>query len=349
MKNKIFISLALIFSICSCSEQGIDYSTLPDNAEAGKIYRLNTYTHEDTGREISEATFVVAENREINNSRLLALPLIIYKSSNPYPEEPVFWLTGGPGNSNLTYWPPDELLEQRDVVMLGYRGVDGSTVLACPEFMDGTSGLNLFSKIAISQMKQNVLACQDNWANNGIDISCYTMTDVIDDMEAVRKVLNYQTINLLSVSYGTRLAQIFATRYPQRVNRSIMVSVNPPGHFVWDPETIDSQIQYYSNLWAHDPVYGEKTDNLAACMKRVMNNMPERWLFFKIDPDKVRFATFMGLYHTNGSGSVFDTFIAADNGDASGLALVSFMTKWQLKKMLILMTSRKKPKAVVTK
>ena len=152
-------------------------------------------------------------------------------------------------------------------------------------------------------------------------------------MEAVRKVLNYQTINLLSVTYGTRLAQIFATRYPQRVNRSIMVSVNPPGHFVWDPETIDSQIQYYSNLWAHDPVYGEKTDNLAACMKRVMNNMPERWLFFKIDPDKVRFATFMGLYHINGSGSVFDTFIAADNGDASGLALVSFMTKWQLKKM----------------
>ena len=41
----------------------------------------------------------------------------------------------------------------------------------------------------------------------------------------------------------------------------------------------------------------------------------------------------MGLHNTSGAGSVFDTYIAADNGDASGLALVSLMTKLQLKKM----------------
>ena len=64
-----------------------------------------------------------------------------------------------------------------------------------------------------------------------------------------------------------------------------------------------------------------------------MNSMPEKWLFFKIDPDKVRFATFMGLYHTGSAGAVFDAFIAADNGDASGLALVSLMTRFQLKNM----------------
>jgi len=333
MEKLLILVLALLLTNCYSSAQDIDYSSMPENGQPGKIYNLTSSIHEESGREIIHATLVVAENNQIPESRLIALPLIIYKSSNPDPQEPVFWLTGGPGSSNLTYWPPDELLAQRDVLMLGYRGIDGSTILDCPEFLDGTFKYDMLSMKAISLMRDNLCDCQDTWINSGIDISCYTMTDVIDDMETVRETLNYGEINLLSVSYGTRLAQIFAYRYPRSINRSIMVSVNPPGHFVWNPETIDRQILHYSNLWANDSVYSKKSDDLAASMKRVMNNMPNRWLIFNIDPDKVRFATFMGLYHTSGAGSVFDTFIAADNGDASGLALVSLMTKLQLKKM----------------
>jgi pimeloyl-ACP methyl ester carboxylesterase len=333
MKKSVIPVLAILLSICSCSEKETDYIEIPEDALAGEIYHITTSLHEGTGREITTATLVVAENRETVDSRLLSLPVKIFRSTNPNPEEPVFWFAGGPGASNVTYWPPDELLAQRDVVMIGYRGIDGSTVLECPEFLDGTSGYNMFSEEAISHMRENFCDCQNRWMDTGIDLSCYTMTDVIDDMESARHALNYEKINLLSVSYGTRLAQVFAYRYPNRVNRSIMVSVNPPGHFAWNPETIDRQIQHYSKLWANDSVYSQKSDDLAASIKRVMNHMPKRWLFFKIDPDKVRFATFMGLYHTSGAGSVFDTFIAADNGDASGLALVSIMTKLQLKKM----------------
>ena len=330
-KTLLILSAALL--IGACSRQTTEEYTLPANAEAGKIYDLSSYEEEGTGRLISEGTLVVAENRELKDSRLIALPVKVYKSFNPDPGEPVFWLTGGPGGSNLTYWPPDEVLEQRDVVMIGYRGVDGSTVLDCPDFLDGVFDHNFFSPEAIAQMQKNLAVRQEYWKEQGIDVSCYTMSDVIDDMESARLALNYDRINLLSVSYGTRLAQIFSYRYPETVKRSIMVSVNPPGRFVWDPETIDRQIEQYSDLWAQDSVYSKKKDDLASCVKRVTHNMPERWLFFKIDPDRVRFATFMGLYHTDGAGSVFDTFVAADNGDASGLALVSVMGKFQLKSM----------------
>jgi len=333
MRKSIVLIPAILFTICSCSDQEIDFNKMPENALAGKVYNLTTSQHEDSGREIVHATLVVAEDRNTPDSRLLALPIKIFKSSNPDPEEPVFWLTGGPGSSNINYWPSDELLAQRDMVLVGYRGMDGSTVLDCPDFLDGTFNSNMFSKEAISQMRDNLCECQDEWSKSGIDLSSYSMTDVIDDMEVARQALNYEKINLLSVSYGTRLAQIFAYRYPESINRSIMVSVNPPGHFVWNPDTIDRQFQHYSKLWADDPVFSKKTDDLSACIKRVMNNMPKRWLFINIDPDKVRFATFMGLHNTSGAGSVFDTFIAADNGDASGLALVSLMTKLQLKKL----------------
>src|SRR4030065_747584 len=46
---------------------------------------------------------------------------------------PVFHLPGGPGGSNIAWAPPDWLLEDHDVVMVGYRGVEGTVVLSCPE------------------------------------------------------------------------------------------------------------------------------------------------------------------------------------------------------------------------
>jgi len=297
MRKLIVLIPAILFTIDSYAGKEIDYNKLPENARAGKIYNLTSSQHEDSGREIVHATLVVEENHETPGSRLLALPVKIYKSSNPDPGEPVFWFTGGPGSSNMNYWPSDELLAQRDMILVGYRGMDGSTVLNCPDFLDGTFKYDMFSKEAIAIMRNNISDCQESWKMAGIDLSCYTMTDVIDDMETARQALKYNKINLLSVSYGTRLAQIYAWRYPESINRSVMVSVNPPGHFAWDPETIDRQFQHYSKLWAADPVFSKKTADLAGCVKRVMNNMPKKWLFINIDPDKVRFATFMGLHN----------------------------------------------------
>jgi len=333
MKNLQLLFLSIIIILFSCGKDEIKEITLPTNAKAGNIYNLETTTHEESGRTIVNGILVVKENHSKSDSRLIALPVKIYKTSNKEALEPVFYLTGGPGHSNLGYWPSDELLAERDIVLVGYRGVDGSSRIDCPEFMKGTEKHHLFSKESIKAMQNNVTSCLDKWENNGLDINCYTMTDVIDDMETARKTLNYTKVNLLSASYGTRLAQIFALRYPESIYRSIMVSVNPPGHFVWQPKTIDNQIEHYSKLWAKDSVYSKKTDDLAKMMKRVTHNMPKKWLFVDIDPDNVRFAAFMGLYHTNGAGSVFDAFIAADKGDPSGLALVSLMTDWQLKNM----------------
>jgi hypothetical protein len=94
MSKSIVLIPLILLTISSCSDQEIDYNKMPENAKAGKVYNLTTSFDEDSGREIVHATLVVAENHEIPDSRLLALPVKIYKSSNPDPEEPVFWFTG---------------------------------------------------------------------------------------------------------------------------------------------------------------------------------------------------------------------------------------------------------------
>ena len=81
---------------------------------------------------------------------------------------------------------------------------------------------------------------------DGVDLAGYGIPQRVDDLEAARKALGYGRIDLLSESAGTRTAMIYAWRYPKSIHRSVMIGVNPPGHFLWDPKTTDEQIRRYA-------------------------------------------------------------------------------------------------------
>jgi hypothetical protein len=60
-------------------------------------------------------------------------------------------------------------------------------------------------------------------------------------------------------------------------------------------------------------------------MHNITYNMPKRWLFIPIDPGKVRVLTHFLLFHRNSSATVYDLYLAAEEGNPSGLALMSVM------------------------
>ena len=79
-------------------------------------------------------TLLVPENRSKENPKLIQLPVVRVHSKSDGPGEPIFRFEGGPGGTNIKSESlPDWLLENHDYVMVGYRGVDGSVSLACPE------------------------------------------------------------------------------------------------------------------------------------------------------------------------------------------------------------------------
>ena len=67
-----------------------------------------------------------------------------------------------------------------------------------------------------------------------------------------------------------------------------MLGVNSPGHFVWEPSTIDSQLRHYAGLCAQDASCRARTPDLAATVHRVAHAMPSHWLGIPIDPGKVK-------------------------------------------------------------
>ena len=159
----------------------------------------------------------------------------------------------------------------------------------------------------------------------------YNLVERVDDMEAARTALGYDQVNLLSESAGTRTAMIYAWRYPRSIDRSVMLGVNPPGHFVWDDATTDAQIEHYSELCKRDPSCNSRTADLANTMRNLAQHLPKRWLFLPIKPGNVRLATFYGLVYATSvaaplsSPQTIDTWLSAASGDPSGMWLLSLL------------------------
>ena len=303
--------------------------TVPSGAKAGDLVSMEPYTYQIKDEKYAAdcGTLVVPENRADPNSRLIALPVTRIRALSDNPAEPIFWCTGGPGASNMRLNPPKAVVENHEFVMVGYRGVDGSVILDCPEVKKAWRGVgrNLLSEESLYNLGQAFAGCGERLKEEGIDLDGYTLPEVIEDIEAARVGLGYDRINLLSGSYGTRVAMFYASLYPERVHRSIMIAVNPPGHFVWEPEVLDEMIEADAEMCARDPECGGRTEDLAESMRNVAHNMPRRWLFIPIDSGKAKITTQFLLFHRRSAATVYDLYLAAEEGDPSGLALASVM------------------------
>ena len=108
--------------------------SVSQGAHAGQLtMHPCTYATEKGAYRADCGTLIVPEDRANPRSRLIALPVTRILARSSHPLAPIFHLNGGPGITNMTFPQADRLALDHDVVMLGYRGVDGSSVLNCPE------------------------------------------------------------------------------------------------------------------------------------------------------------------------------------------------------------------------
>ncbi len=330
----IIVLLATLLSACRREETVI---SVPEGAQAGELVGLESCQYETGNVQYAAecGTLVVPENRSNPDARLIALPLMRIQATAVDPAEPIFWLSGGPGQSNMRFSHPQDLtalLENHDFVLVGYRGVDGSVVLDCPEISQALKNPpgTLLNDAALASYGTAAAQCGTRLQSEGIDLHGYSMSETIDDMEAARRALSYEHINLLGASYGTRLAMIYEWLYPDSLQRVVMIEVNTPGHFVWETEMIEMQLADYGQLCAENAYCRARTNDLTGTMRALSANMPDRWLFIPIDEDKVKLISFIMFgesIQTPGNpfplygAAAVDMWLDAAEGDASGMVL----------------------------
>lgn len=179
------------------------------------------------GEKIECGMLTVAEHRGKADSRAIALPVMIFRSSAAAPAaDPVVYLPGGPGLSSIdgrTSGKGNPFLLERDQILLEGRGNKfAQPSLACPE-------LNALRAADATPAVQNeaVARCRAALAASGIDLDGYTSAESADDLDDLRRLLGIAQWNLIGFSYGTRLAQTVLARHPAGVRSVVLDSVLP--------------------------------------------------------------------------------------------------------------------------
>lgn len=301
--------------------------SVPEGAHAGQLtLEPCRYGTEQGSYTADCGTLVVPENRADARSRLIALPVTRIRARSEHPGTPVFRLEGGPGITNMRFSKASRIAENRDVVLVGYRGVDGSVRLDCREVSSALKrSADFLGKSSFRAYTNAFRACAKRLQADSVDLAGYGLPQRVDDLEAARKALGYGRIDLLSESAGTRTAMIYAWRYPKSIHRSVMIGVNPPGHFLWYPKTTDELVRRYARLCAEDDACSRRTGDLAASLKRTAADMPDRFWFLPIRKGNARIAGFYGLMESTSEAAplsapmTLNASISAARGDSSGL------------------------------
>jgi len=142
--------------------------------------------------------------------------------------DPLFVLAGGPGEAgsdlvallNVTF---RKVRATRDIVLIDQRGTGLSGKLDCgPESGNEET---MSDEEALAEARKCIKSLNKPYRS-------YTTDAAARDIDRVRQALGYQQINLWGGSYGTRLAQAYARRYPQHVRAMVLDGVAAPEQIV---------------------------------------------------------------------------------------------------------------------
>lgn len=178
---------------------------------------------------------IVPEDRSNPDSESieLAVAILSSRSATPAPD-PVIFLEGGPGGSALLGiedWYNLPFLDTRDMVLIDQRGTGFSfpslDCIGIEDEEDYTAALE---------------ACRGDFEAEGINLSAYNSAESAADIRDLTVALGYDQVNLLGISYGTRLGLTIMRDYPEIVRSAVLDSVYPPN--------IDTTYVSVSDLYA---------------------------------------------------------------------------------------------------
>jgi pimeloyl-ACP methyl ester carboxylesterase len=175
-------------------------------------------------------TLAVPEDRAQPGGRSITLAVAIVPSRSKQPKpDPVFMLAGGPGQSAREGFPSlagafRELLREREVVLVDQRGTGGSNPIDCRP-PGGAEALESADFSDPAGARRFAAACLEGLE---ADPRFYTTSDAVLDLEAVRAALGAERVNLVGISYGTRVALEYLRREPGRVRTVVLDGVVPP-------------------------------------------------------------------------------------------------------------------------
>lgn len=169
----------------------------------------------------------VFEYRQSRTGRTIDLNVVVLPALEPNDkEEPLFDLAGGPGvasTGGAIFYAKEgkEYRRHRDVVLVDQRGTGESNGLK-PEAHRKPPQDYLTEMYPVDYVKLLRQALESR-----ADLTQYTTSIAMDDLDDVRSWLGYERVNLFGLSYGTRAALVYLRKHPDRVRTVTLMAVAP--------------------------------------------------------------------------------------------------------------------------
>jgi pimeloyl-ACP methyl ester carboxylesterase len=172
----------------------------------------------------------VFEDQEKKTGRKIDLNIAVVPAVSRSPEpDALLLLAGGPGQAATEAFLPmysilNHLNQKRDIVLVDQRGTGESNPLRC-SVEDSSNGEVATTLVEGEEAQAEQL--KECLAQIKADTRLYTTSATVEDLDQVRAALGYERINLVGVSYGTRVAQAYQRQYPQHTRTATLDGVNP--------------------------------------------------------------------------------------------------------------------------
>jgi pimeloyl-ACP methyl ester carboxylesterase len=162
------------------------------------------------------ATLSVPEDRAEPRGPQIGLRVVVVPAATPPIAPDAFtYVAGGPGGAStdavpaaFTFWR--EVHEHHDMVFVDQRGTGGSHDLECPDPN---------RQLTPAQARAYVRTCL---ATLRADPANYGTRVAMDDLEAVRSALGYESFDVYGTSYGATAAQVFLAAHPRSVRAVVL-------------------------------------------------------------------------------------------------------------------------------
>ena len=204
----------------------LDVDDCAKHGPAGGLSKLKPCRVAGVDEELLCGKLTVFEDRKTGTGRTIDLHVIVLPALDQNKKaEPLFDLAGGPGVASTgaaDFWagPGKEDRRRHDVVLVDQRGTGQSNGLSIPR--EKTPQHYLSEMYPADYVREMRHALEQH-----ADLTKYTTSIAMDDLDDVRAWLGYDRINLFGLSYGTRAALVYMRQHPEHVRNVILMGVAP--------------------------------------------------------------------------------------------------------------------------
>jgi pimeloyl-ACP methyl ester carboxylesterase len=191
-------------------------------------------------RELECGFVTLPEDPNAPGGRQIQLAIARFRSRATKPQEPLVYLSGGPGSSGidegLAFFPSvvERMIYFRDVILIDQRGTGSSLPsLDCPLYRNYNRGFliqreNLTKKELQRQRDAALQQCLETIQTRDVDPALYTTRNNAADIDGIRRALGLDRVVLWGTSYGTTLALEIMRNYASGVRSVVLEAPAPP-------------------------------------------------------------------------------------------------------------------------